>query len=288
MKFIFLTDTHWGGKELEGFQMQPRYTARAAGFLTALDKVVRKEAVELVIHGGDMTDDGTPEQIAEAALLCRKHLSAPVVLALGNHDCRARECGKLWLKYGAGFFPAGTCDTTIICDGVRIDVLSIYWGRDGHAWQPSDGQFIRLAPEHWARLRSGEQNLPRIIAMHAQIRGAMPEKTGRDAPLLVPENNFAETGDALIKEFHPILILSGHNHLNLLDEIDGTMAATASSLSETPFECKIVEYSSGKLSMRTVSLADELDFKGEYWEQQRFVQATPEERNFEKTVKTEK
>lgn len=286
MKFIFITDTHLGGKNLSGFQMQPRYTEHNAELLTALDKVVRREAAELVIHGGDMTDDGTPEQIHEAAFLYRKHLSAPVVLALGNHDCRPKECAKVWLEYGAGFFPAGTCDTTIICDGLRIDVLSLHWGKEEQTWTQEDGQFIHLAPEQWERLRNGDQTLPRIIVMHAQIRPGVPEKTGLDHPVLVPENNFAATGDALIAEFHPLMILSGHNHLNLRDDINGTFAVSASSLAETPFECKLVEYRNGKLSMETLSLADELDFKGEYWEHQRFVQGLPEERCFSTAVKS--
>lgn len=288
MKFIFLTDTHIGGKNLTGFQMQPRYPERLAELLTALDKLVRKEGVELVIHGGDMTDDGTPEQIRDAVRLFRKHLSAPVILALGNHDSCQKDCANIWLENGPGFFPGGSCDTTIVCDGVRLDILGLHWGREEQSWTLSEGQHIHITPEQWERLRGGEQNLPRIIAMHAQIRGAMPEKTGMETPLLVPENNFAETGDALIAEFHPALIISGHNHLNLLDEINGTAAVSASSFVEAPFECKLIEFSNGKLSMRTVSLADELDFKGEYWEDRRFVQAAEKERSFEKNIQAEK
>ena len=280
MKFMFITDSHWGGRDEEGFQMQPRYPEHTTEILQALDRVIRREAVELVIHGGDITDDGTAEQICQVAKMYREHLSAPVILATGNHDTQQPDCDDLWLRYAPGFFPANTMDTTLVCDGLRLDILSLHWGTDKRSWSKDAGQKIQLAPGHLERLRSGRQDLPRIIVMHAQIRPILPEKTHFDEPFLVPENNFSAVGDALIAEFHPAMILSGHNHLNLLDPIDGTMAVSGSSLVETPFEYKLVEFTNGVLSMQTRSLAEEINFPHNYWQHQQFVQGSEAERSF--------
>ena len=98
---------------------------------------------------------------------------------------------------------------------------------------------------------------------------------------MVPENNFAATGRALIEEFHPALVLSGHIHINLLDKINGTYAAAVSSTAETPFECKVVEITEEKVTMRTVPLAPELGFEPEYWEERKYVQGNKSIREFE-------
>ena len=84
----------------------------------------------------------------------------------------------------------------------------------------------------------------------------------------------------MIEEFHPILILSGHNHLNLAEKIDGTMAVSASALSETPFECRVFEITQNLISMKTVSLESILGFKGDYIIEQSYVQGTAPDREF--------
>jgi hypothetical protein len=144
-----------------------------------------------------------------------------------------------------------------------------------------DGQLIRLSEEHYELLRSGEQNLPRILVMHCQLAPARPEQTGLEEDLMAPENNFAAIGKALINEFHPKLVLSGHIHINLLDQIDGTFAAAVSSSAETPFDCKVVEITEEKVTMRTVPLAPELGFEPEYWEERKYVQGDKNIREFE-------
>ena len=284
MKIIFLTDTHFGGKNLTGFQMQPRYVENFEQIISALDRLAERECADLVIHGGDITENGNAEEIRIASGVVKKLLHVPLVLALGNHDCIQEDCEKLWLTGAPEFFPQGTLDTTLAVDGVRIDVLSLYWGRNGLRWDMGEGQFIRTAAHHLELLRSGRNDCPRIIAMHSQIRPARKEMTGLEMDLHGPENNFSAAADALIREFSPELILSGHIHMNLLEQIGETMAAAAASAAETPFECKVVEIASGKISMRTVPLAPELGFEPEYREESRYVQGCEAIRNFEKIL----
>ena len=63
MKLAFITDTHFGGKNLTGFQMQPRYVEHGVELCTALGELIRQENVDMLIHCGDISDDGTVEQI---------------------------------------------------------------------------------------------------------------------------------------------------------------------------------------------------------------------------------
>ena len=282
MKFIFISDTHFGGKDLSGFQMQPRYVEHGREIFSAIDRLVRQENADMVISGGDLTDNGSAEEIRMVVELAKQHLSVPLYLALGNHDCMQSDCTSVWLENAPEFFPDGKVDTTIIRDGVRIDILSLLWGKNDRTWRHEDGQFIRLSEEHYELLRSGEQNLPRILVMHCQLAPARPDRTGLEEDLMEPENNFAATGKALIEEFHPELVLSGHIHINLLDEISGSFAAAVSSTAETPFDCKVVEITKEKLHMRTISLAPELGFVPEYWEHRKYVQGDEKIREFEK------
>ena len=130
MKFIFISDTHFGGKNLSGFQMQPRYVEHAKEIFCAVDRLVRQENADMVISGGDLTDNGSAEEISMVVKIAKEYLSVPLYLALGNHDCMQDECEKVWLNNAPEFFPDGNVDTTIIRDGVRIDILSLLWGKN--------------------------------------------------------------------------------------------------------------------------------------------------------------
>ena len=285
MKIAFISDTHFGGKELTGFQMQPRYVEHEHELCSALGEMIRKEKIDLLIHGGDMCEEGDAGQIRMVSELFGKYVKIPMVMALGNHDCLQPDCGNLWLTNAPNFFPQNSLDTTFIYDNFRIDILSLHWGYDGLQWKIPDGQKTHMTEEQWTRLRSGRQDLPRIIAMHSQLRAAMPERTGLDEPRMVPANNFAAVGDALIKEFSPVLILSGHSHINLQDRLEDTAAVVVSSFSETPFDCKIVEITDEKITMKTVSLVDTVDFKAEFNKENLFVMGDASVREFSKELK---
>lgn len=280
MKFIHLSDSHFGSKNLTGYQQQPRYPEYAEQLLAALGETAEKEQADFILHSGDLTDNGTAEEISTYTALIKKYLPMPFYIGLGNHDIMQEDCDELWLKYGAELFPQHTLDSTFFSEGVRFDVISLYWGKDRRFWDLPKGQKTHLAPEQLERLRSGKNDCPRIFVLHSHLRPCMPSRSGLEAPLHIPENDFAAKGDDLIKEFHPSLILSGHSHMHLLDHLDGTAAVGTSSFSETPFECKIFEYSNGILSMKTVSLLDKTDFEANYFQDKKFVNGS----DFERTL----
>lgn len=271
MKFILLADSHIGGKNDVGFQQQPKYPEQHEELLDALDRVVREERVDFILHAGDMTEHGTVEEIR----LSRRLFSAlpiPVYLAAGNHDCRTENSDELWLSNAPEFFPDGTIDTSFVRGGIRFELLCNSWSPDERRWVPERGMHTGLTKEQYARLNSGDQTLPRMVVMHSQIRPGYTRQTGMPQDFMPPENHFENVGSALIDAFHPLMILGGHNHLNLCERIGNTLAVTPSAFSEAPFEYKIVEVRDGWLSMKTARLGDMVGFPFRYLPECRFIQ----------------
>ena len=52
MKFIFITDTHYGGPDNQGYRQQPRYNCHAEELLDRLSDFIQQEGVSFVVHGG--------------------------------------------------------------------------------------------------------------------------------------------------------------------------------------------------------------------------------------------
>ena len=279
MKFIIVADIHFDNPNDQGFSMQEKHTEQAGEILDALGRAAAAEHAEFIIHAGDMINFGTGEEIRRAAERCCA-LPVPFYTVLGNHDCLAADFAELWLANGAGLFPEGTLETTFVRGGLRFDLLTNSWGREAPFWVPEDGFFTRLEPPQFARLRSGPQDLPRIVVFHSQIRPAYPRQTGKVSDIHAPTNGFEKTGDRIIREFHPLLIAGGHNHLNILEKIDTTYAVTASSLTEAPFEYKLLEFADGRLSMRTCSLGDDVPFPFRWDPARKFVQGEACDRAF--------
>ncbi len=80
------------------------------------------------------------------------------------------------------------------------------------------------------------------------------------------------------------MVLGAHNHFNMNIDSDGINYVTVSAFTETPFEFKLFETGGRALSMKTVSLASELNFKADYSFNTTFVQGRPCDRSFEKII----
>lgn len=279
MKFIIVADIHFGSPNNSGFSMQNKYTEQAPEILRALSRAAVEQGAEFIIHAGDMITEGTADEIRRAAALCGS-LDVPFYHVLGNHDCIPEDFEALWLKLGACFFPEGTLETTLIRDGLRIDLLNNRWGGDSGRYTVGGPFCSRLEQKQFDRLRAGDQTLPRVIVFHSQIRPAYPRQTGLAGNIHAPTDGFDEVGTRIIAEFRPLLIAGGHNHLNVLEKIGPTYAMTVSSLTEAPFEYKLLEFKDGHLSMRTCSLRDRVPFPFRYDPARKFVQGEECDRAF--------
>ena len=282
MKFLFITDTHYGGPDNEGYRQQVRYNCHAEELLDRLSDWIRQEGgISFILHGGDLVDRGTRENIRLGAKLLER-LPCPVYLTLGNHDLTQDDSVTAWLEEAPQLFLGGKIDFTILEDGVRFDALCANWGSRPAFWNMKEPQLAWFTEEQTARLTEGPQDLPRIIASHAQPCGLPCEQTGFDGDYHAPHEPFQKFVRETSAELKPLAWLGGHNHLTLHRTLETTHLVTAPAFSETPFEAKLFEYKQqeGNLIMKTVTFADSLSFRTSYDFNKTFVQGRSCDRMF--------
>ncbi|MDD2479120.1 MAG: metallophosphoesterase, partial [Victivallaceae bacterium] len=86
MKFLYIADTHLGGSDSAGYRQQERYLEYFEHLMAVFTQWIKQRGdIDFVIHGGDMVEDSSAENIVEAVRLFEQ-LPCPVYLALGNHD----------------------------------------------------------------------------------------------------------------------------------------------------------------------------------------------------------
>ncbi len=280
MKFIFITDTHYGGPDDQGYRQQPRYNCHAEELLDKLSDFIRQEGVSFVVHGGDLADWGNRDNMRLAGQLM-KRLPCRVYLSLGNHDLTEDDSVAAWLEETPQLFPDGTIDYTIIEDGLRIDALCANWGPRPAFWNIKEPQLAWFTEEQKSRLFDGPQDLPRIIVSHAPPCGLPPAQTGLEHDLHAPHEPFQQYVRETCESLKPLAWLGGHNHMTIRRPLGGTQLVTAPAFSESPFESKLFEFNSdGVLSMKTVTFIDTVDFHANYDFDKTHVQGRTCDRTF--------
>jgi predicted phosphodiesterase len=286
MKIIYLADTHIGGSDNEGYRQQPRYLSRISELMKCLAEWIRKqEDVDFVIHGGDMVESTSLENIKYASELFRK-LPCPVYLTLGNHDLTSDDSVDYWLNGAADLFPGNSADFSISRQGVDFHFLTSHWGSKPYFWDPAEKQIPYLLPSQLQKIERYEASSnPLVLITHSPIFGLPSEQTGLENPLHPPEGAFSEIMLDKTNGLPVKMVLGAHNHMNMNLELNGVNYVTASAFTETPFEFKVFEITGTRLSMKTVSLASELGFKSDYCHDRKYVQGRPCDRLFERFLK---
>ena len=279
-KFIYIADTHYAAEPMGYFQ-QPAYPERLPALAGLLDEWIRRAGdIDFVIHGGDLTDRGTRENIRRASdIMC---LSVPTYICLGNHDMTEPHAPETWLAAAPQFFPGGDVNFTIGDDGWAIHVMPNHWCETPYCWQEKqDAYFLPEQLLHVESAMAGAPEAMHVLVTHSPVLPVPPEQTGLDRGYHGPGEPF--TQEVLVADRPPGLrcIFSAHTHINMHVPRGGTHFVTVSSFIETPFEFKVVEIDPGRVAMRTVSLAERVDFGADYDDQRAFVQGRQEDRAFE-------
>lgn len=122
---------------------------------------------------------------------------------------------------------------------------------------------------------------PHLLLTHGPVFGLTPQQTGFDEFYHVPNVAFTKTVcDLAERHSHLKCVMGAHNHLNMCITSGETYFVTSSALVETPFEFKLFEVSSEKISMSTVTLGNKLKSIGEYNFDKTFVQGRAIDRCF--------
>lgn len=280
MRFLYLADTHVG-LEAKGYRQQPNYPARLPEILAALRGWMRGQSpVDFILHGGDMADAGTPQNIDRAVELFA--FPVPVFLCLGNHDLKGPDALREWLARAPAFFPGGAPEFILRDPHAALAVLPNHWEERPYTWETT--QAPRFAPDQLALARAAWAACPdaaHLLCTHCPTFGLPPGQTGMPEPYHAPADDFTRAVLDLTSPPGSVsLVLGAHNHMNSCLRRDGTAFVTASALIETPFEFKLIEITAGHLRLRTFALRDRLGFVAEYDDTRPYAQGRREDREW--------
>lgn len=279
-RFVYLCDTHLGSQGRGYHQLTP-HPDRLPEIVAALTGWMQGQGnIDFVLHGGDMVNDGTAEQINQALELFR--WPVPVYLCLGNHDLAQPESLNHWLTTGSSFFVGGQPNFLIEAADCAIHVLPNHWCERPFYWEQA--QDCHLHPEQisaFERQYDAHRGRTQILLTHSPVFGLPPEQTGRPEPYHAPAGEFTESILAMVKGRSDLLcVLGAHSHLNMRVEQSGVQFVTASALLEEPFEFKVFECDGNTLKMETISLGDRLGWHLEPNPEKHFVGGADSFRSF--------
>jgi len=326
-RFIFIADTHCGSTE-KGYQQQKRYPDNIPGIIEKLDDWIRQDAsIDFVLHGGDMIDFTSKENILNAVKFFS--LSVPVYLCLGNHDLTKEDALDMWLTYAPSFFPEGKPNYVIRHKDITVYVIPNHWCEHPYYWEEElfphfrEEQFEFITNEvkrpnkqsgntdcyrntnccqngsnqdgyNYGSCNQGnssnfhhdneteqnnEKNNISILCTHGIVAGVPAEQTGYETDIHVPPESFRnEVKEIIMLDPRIKCVLSGHSHINTNVRRDGVYYVTASSLTEVPFEFKLIEVDSTMLKISTIPLAPYVSFSYEYNYDRTYVQGREKDR----------
>lgn len=281
-RFIYLTDTHIGANPI-GFHQQPAYPEYADEIVEALRKEAETLNIDFIIHGGDLIDSCTKENI-EKGYACFD-LPVPVYLCLGNHDLDREDALAHWLRGAPSLFPGGKPEFEIVTEDCRIHVVPNHW-EEGRSYHWDKIQLPYFSESQWAKLEEGlrqEADKIHLLVTHSPVFGMSKEQSGLDRIIHASPADFQKSLVNLARK-HPNLkaIFSGHNHLHTLTYESETAFVSTTALVETPFEFKLVEVTANSLTVSTHSL-NLTSVNGQapqYNEQKAYAQGRLQDRQF--------
>ena len=279
-RFIYLADTHLGASPL-GYYQQTPYPKKVEEILATLDTWIQQTGdIDFLIHGGDMVDFVSEDQIRLAADLFQ--LSIPVYLCLGNHDLTAEDSLSQWLAVAPEFFPGGCPEYLIETQDGGIYVMPNQWCETPYYWgNVQDPQFSHDQQTGFEENVSVSSRNLRVFVTHSPVFGLPSGQTKLPGPLHEPDVSFLRSVRSLIAPCNGVQCVAGaHNHMNMHIEKAGIHYVTVSAFVESPFEFKLFDMHPDQLSMTTISLREHLPFMAGYDGEKMFVQGRTVDRSF--------
>jgi DNA repair exonuclease SbcCD nuclease subunit len=264
-----------------GYQQQRGYPEMLSKILAALRECLLADSgVDFVLHGGDMIDAASDDNILSAAESFK--MPVPVYVCLGNHDLTVSTALERWMDLAPGFFLNGSPEYTIKAEHCIVHVVPNHWHDLPYHWENVQNvHFSEDQIEHLVKNLSIMPHLPHIILTHSPVFGLPVEQTGFSEPFHPPNASFTDTiTDLAAKHGNIQCVLGAHNHMNMRVRSEGVEFLTVSSLVETPFEFKLFDVAPDSITMSTVDLAKSLNFDGEYDVTRNFVQGRAIDRSF--------
>lgn len=278
-KFLYLSDSHYGANP-PGYQQQRAHPELLPAIVAALQNYIAEENIDFVLHGGDLIDSTSEENIAGSTRLFEA-LGVPVYLCLGNHDLTIPDALPQWLQLAPQFFPGGKPEYSLAGD-CMIHVVPNHWGQHSYYWEVrQDTSFDARQLEFLENALAANTDKPHILLTHSPVFGLPPQQTGLAEEMHPPTGSLpACIIELAARHPHLCCVLGAHNHLNMCVEKHGTYFITSSALHEVPFEFKQIEVTPEAVTLSTISLADRINARAAYDFNKTFVQGRSIDRNF--------
>jgi len=213
MLIVQISDTHLAGAGKKTFGVAPmaEYLERCVAHINRLDP-----APDLVIHTGDVTNNGGLDEAQRAAEILRG-LNAPLAVVPGNHDDRK----TLAAAFGPKVCPRdahGFIQHDIALPGLRLLGLDTTApGVPGGVFDESRAAWLR------ARLEEGPVT-PTVLFMHHP-----PARFGVIETDIDGFEGVERLADVVAEHPQVMRILAGHIHLSSLAQWQGLVVSTAPS-----------------------------------------------------------
>src|SRR5690625_5078596 len=183
LRFVFVTDTHLGCDE-NGYKIQKRYVGQEQRLFAGLGKWARQQGAQLVIHGGDLTDHGTAEEINRAGKLTGL-FNLPTALCLGNHDLAQRDSFANWRATKQNWLPDSQDCFCLPYPQATIIIANHHWqDSSDFYWDVQEAQQPRLDQKQIAQLDQlmSQTDKPIIAITHAPLNEVPGEQRHSDQP----------------------------------------------------------------------------------------------------------
>lgn len=284
-RFLYITDTHWGARPNEGYAVQPRDPSKADALYQGLRQWLAQQdpPIDFVLHGGDVINDGTPEQIIDATQKLTA-LGTRVMVCLGNHDLQQAGSMANWRKHHQGLLPDESGSFAVTFPDCHLYVLNHHWHSidPPHFWDQSKPQSPVLDDKQRSDFEAFAVNADRpiVLAIHAPVQGVVLTQEGKQVELHPPDPAWRQYILSAIDRFDAIkLVLTAHAHINTLGHEKQCVIAGTSAFSETPYEAKLVALDGKQITIQTLVFGDILKVAGDYRPEKAYAQGNDAQRN---------
>jgi predicted phosphodiesterase len=254
-----MSDLHVGASSVTGWHNR-LVSLDAADYVAPTIAALRSARPDLVLVLGDLTQDGTDEQLAEARVWLDK-LECPWLACKGNHEQRSLESRRRFERVLSPHAPVGLTSAALLPVGLDALVLDAAWVV-GDRQVALDRPAVVAPPLRMRLLDSGwpdsspdsdpDQRRVLLVLSHFPLvdqRARITAVGGKNAGTLDDGPGLLT---ALARRYQSVLCFAGHQHFHHIELGSNWLHVTTASLAEYPAEYRILRLG---VASRTVTVS---------------------------------
>lgn len=239
LNILFLTDLHYVGKAKHTCSIAIRKVQLAAQLLKDVLQTVPADTYDVIVLGGDLTDNGNAAGALEDLQELKQIITAqnkPVLIVRGNHDAPEEQFRSVFKQY----------------------------------MQPitTEGYYLLGFSDQYQPGIPGQRNIREMESAFATLQTELPVVLFQHSPIYPPIEdeypyNLAEAERIMefYQEHHVVLSVSGHLHRGEPDVVHGGIIYfTGAALCEAPFSYTILHLDGETVTCEQCCIEDKKAF----------------------------